>query len=714
MSSPIFSENWYRVSGLRPRLRSHGLIRRHQYRGRDWYVLQDQLSGRYHRLSPQAYLVVGLMNGRQTLQAIWQAACKQLGDEMPTQDEVIGLLARLHQADLLQADIPPDIADLYRRLTRERSNKLLAVLLSPMSVRFPLFDPDRLLNSLKLPARLIFAWPGALLWLLVMVAALVLAGIHWQELTGDLTDRVLATENLVILWFVYPLVKILHELGHGCAVKRWGGEVHETGIMLLVLMPIPYVDASASLSFPEKWRRILVSGAGILVELFLAAVAILVWVNVEPGLVRSVAFNVVLIAGVSTILFNGNPLLRFDGYYIFSDLVEIPNLGGRSNRFLAYLAKRFLLGLPELKNPADTPGEAFWLAIYGPAAFIYRILVSLRIALFVAAKFFLFGVLLAIWTMFNLLVIPLYRLVKTICTDPELILHKGRIAALAVLFTGTVAAGLLLVPAPYFTLAEGVVRTPDQGVVYAGGEGIVTEIVAEPGRWVEAGAPLIRCVNPEIPTEVAAARARLVEYQVRLQEALVRDRTGAKIIQEEVERIAGEVARLVEKRDALLISSPATGNFLLIEADNLVGRLVRQGQPLGYVADQDRMVVQVVVPQEEVDRVRQDTVRVLARRSGDLARELPARISRQVPAASRDLPGLALSLEGGGRIALDPKEKGRPTAFSSLFHFEVVLPGTRLERIDERVYVRFEHTPEPLAFRWYRDLRRLLLARFEV
>ena len=714
MSTPIFSENWYRVSGLRPRLRSHGLIRRHKYRGRDWYVLQDQLSGRYHRLSPQAFLVVGLMNGRQTLQSIWQTACAQLGDEMPTQDEVISLLARLHQADLLQADIPPDIADLYRRLAKERSNKLLAVLLSPMSVRFPLFDPDRLLHFLRLPANLVFSWFGGLVWLALVATALVVSGIHWQELTGNLTDRILATENLVILWFVYPVVKILHELGHGCAVKRWGGEVHETGIMLLVLVPVPYVDASASLSFPEKWRRMLVSGAGILVELFLAAVAVLVWVNVEPGLVRSVAFNVILIAGVSTLLFNGNPLLRFDGYYIFSDLIEIPNLGARSNRYLAYLAKRFLLRLPDQRSPADSPGEAFWLAIYGPAAFFYRVLVSLRIALFVAAKFFVFGVLLALWTMFSLLVTPLYKLVRTVLTDQELIMHQGRIAVLALLLIGAVGAALLLAPAPYFTLAEGVVRTPEQGVLYAGGEGFITEVLVEPGQWVEAATPLVRCVNPEIPAQVAAARARHNEYRVRLQEAMVLDRTGTKIIQEELDRIAGELARLEQKRDNLLIRSPVAGYFLPIDAENLVGRYIRQGQPLGYVADHDRMVVQVVVTQDEIDLVRQDTRGVQARLAGNLDRVLPARISRQVPAASRELPGLALSVEGGGRIALDPTEKERPTAFNSLFHFEVELPSTRLERIDERVYVRFEHTPEPLAFRWYRDLRRLLLARFEV
>ncbi len=714
MSTPIFSENWYRVAGLRPRLRSHGLIRRHIYRGREWYVLQDQLSGRYHRLSPQAYYVVGLMDGRATLQEIWQSSCAHLGDDMPSQDEVISLLARLHQVDLLQADIPPDISDLYRRLVNERTNKLLAVLLSPMAVRFPLFDPDRMLNTLKGLSRKVFSWVGGVFWLSITIPALILTVIHWQELTGNLSDRVLAAENLLMLWLAYPIVKVLHELGHGCAVKRWGGEVHETGVMLLVLMPIPYVEASSSISFPEKWKRILVSAAGILVELFLAAVGILVWVNVEPGLVRSLAFNVVLIAGVSTVLFNGNPLLRFDGYYIFSDLIEIPNLSSRSNRYLAYLAKRYLLHIPDTLSPADTPGEAFWLALYGPAAFVYRILVALRIALFIAAKFFVIGVLLALWSLFNLLVTPLYKLIRTVLSNPELIHYQGRIGGLALVFLLLLVTSVMIVPTPYFTMAEGVVRTPQQGVVYAGVDGFVDEILIKSGEWVASNTPLIRCVNTDLLAGVETAKARLREYESRQQEAMTRDRSGAKVLQEEVERVSGELSALEERSGNLLIRSAVPGVFMLEDGDSLVGRYVHQGQPLGYVADPDRMMVQVVVTQNEVHLIRQNTVRAEARRAGELRNVLPAQIVREVPAATSELPSLALSLEGGGRIALNPNKADRPTAFSSLFFFELVLPGSRLTKIDERIYVRFVHSPEPLGLRWFRGIRRLLLSRFEV
>ncbi|NIO11783.1 MAG: peptidase M50, partial [Deltaproteobacteria bacterium] len=132
----------------------------------------------------------------------------------------------------------------------------------------------------------------------------------------NITDRILAPKNLLILWLTFPFLKAFHEFGHGFAVKVKGGEVHEMGIMLLVFTPIPYVDASAASAFRERRERVIVGAAGMMVELFIAALALFVWINIEPGPIRSLAYNVIFIAGVSSILFNGNPLLRYDAYYI--------------------------------------------------------------------------------------------------------------------------------------------------------------------------------------------------------------------------------------------------------------------------------------------------------------------------------------------------------------------------------------------------------------
>ena len=273
------------------------------------------------------------MNGERSLQEIWDTVCDQLGDDAPTQDETIQLLARLHASDLLQADVPPDSLELFRRFERDERSRRWRRFANPLSVRFPLLDPERFLTWALPAVQPLFGRLGFAVWLAVVFAASLLAGAHWHDLTHELADRALAPENLLILALVYPLVKALHECGHGFATKVWGGEVHEAGIVLLVLMPIPYVDASASTAFRSRRRRIVVSAAGMMVELFLAALALFVWLLVEPGTVRDAAWNVMLIGSLSTLLFNGNPLLRFDGYYVLADAVEIPNLKARSTQY---------------------------------------------------------------------------------------------------------------------------------------------------------------------------------------------------------------------------------------------------------------------------------------------------------------------------------------------------------------------------------------------
>ena len=196
----------------------------------------------------------------------------------------------------------------------------------------------------------------------------------------------------MLLWITFPFVKALHELGHGFAVKRWGGEVHEMGIMFLVFMPVPYVDASAASAFQSKYQRMVVGSAGMLVEVFIAALAMFVWLNVEPGMIRAVAFNVMLIAGVSTVLFNGNPLLRFDGYYVLMDWLEIPNLGSRANQYIGYLIQRYPFGIRNAQSPVSARGERGWFVFYSIASFCYRMFIFATIIWFVAGEFFVVGV----------------------------------------------------------------------------------------------------------------------------------------------------------------------------------------------------------------------------------------------------------------------------------------------------------------------------------
>lgn len=326
MAGNFLSDSWYLVAGLRPSLREHARVARQRFRGKSWYVVYDPLTNRSHRFSPSAWWLAAQLNGARSVDQAWQDAMTELGDAAPSQDEVIHLLSQLHAADLLVSEASPESDELLDRRRRMMRPKWVAGLLNPTSVRMPVVDPDRFLERTMPWVRPLLGRAGLVLWLSMVLPAVFLAAEHWGALTGNLADRLLSTGNLLGLALVFPFVKLLHELGHGYAVKAQGGEVHEAGIMLLVFAPVPYVDASASTAFRSKWYRAFVASAGMMTELLLAALALYAWLALEPGLARTVAYNVMIIAGISTLIFNGNPLLRYDGYYILCDLIEIPNL----------------------------------------------------------------------------------------------------------------------------------------------------------------------------------------------------------------------------------------------------------------------------------------------------------------------------------------------------------------------------------------------------
>ena len=245
------------------------------YREDNWYILRDESSGRHHRFNEAAYNFIKLINGKRTVNQIWETMQDELGDDAPTQDEVINLLGQLHYADHLLSDLTPDVEELIDRRSKQRKKLLLSRIGNPLAIRIPLVDPDRVLTRWMPFARPFFTKTAAVIGLIIMLFALLEMTRHWSLISNHATEHALSPSNLLIIWFVYPFIKGIHELGHGFAVKKWGGEVHELGIMLLVMMPVPYVDASAASSFRSKQRRMIVGAAGIIVELLLASIALL-------------------------------------------------------------------------------------------------------------------------------------------------------------------------------------------------------------------------------------------------------------------------------------------------------------------------------------------------------------------------------------------------------------------------------------------------------
>ena len=709
------SEYWYRVAQLKPRLRDHVKVHRHYYRGRCCYLLQDKSSGSFNRFSPEVYFLIGQMDGKRTINQLWEASIEKLGDEAPTQGQVLQLLGQLHATDALQCEIPPDSIEVFQRYQHHRRKDWKQRLLNPMSVRLPLFDPDRLLVRTLPWVRPVFGWGGFVVWLAVILFAVSLAGLHWDAITENILDRALNPWNLMILVLTYPFVKALHEFGHAYATRVWGGEVHEMGIMFLVLMPIPYVDASAASAFQSKRQRIIVSAAGIMVELFLAAIALFVWLNVETGIVSAVAYNIMLIGSVSTLFFNGNPLLRFDGYYMLMDQIETPNLATRANRYLSYLVLHYVHGMQDATSPVEARGERAWFTFYALASFAYRMVIMFAILLYVAGKFFVVGVLLAVWAAFLQLVLPLVRHVRFLLKDTRLQYKRTR-ALSATGLSVTLLAGLLFfVPAPLWTMADGVIWLPEQSRVRAGADCFITVILIDHGSTVEQGQPIFVCEAPLLSAEVALLMARLQELQALHTLNATEDRTEADSLKQDIEAARAELAQARAELDDLLIRSPVSGKLIIPRADDLPGAFVTKGKILAYVDNGMDTRARVVVSQTEIGLIRQRTRTVEVRLADLPDRVIPATILHEVPAATGRLPSKALGTRGGGNIPINPNDESGMQALTTVFQFELELDqAAPNDHFGQRVHVRFDHGREPLARQWQRSLQQLFMREFGV
>lgn len=715
MSNPESSPLWYRVADLKAQLRDHVRIHRHHYRGKLWYVVQDEASHRHYRFGPRAYELIRRLDGRRSVQETWDQLNSGHHEDTPTQDEVIKLLASLYASDLIQCDVPPDTGELLNRYEKAHRSQWKKYVKGPLLIRIPLTDPDRLLDRLGAWAAPLFGRLGFMVWLSVMLLAGMLAATYWSDIGHYWDSRALAPYNLLLLVLTYPVVKGLHELAHGLAVKRWGGEVHELGVMLLVFMPLPYVDASSSSVFRDKHKRMLVGAAGILTELFLAAVATFVWLSVETGTVRDIAYNVMLIGGISTLLFNGNPLLRFDGYYVFADAIEIPNLAQRANRYYGFLMQKYVFAVSDVRTPINAPGERPWFLFYGAASTLYRLFILVTIVLFLAEEYLVAGVVLGAFAVLLQIVLPLTRQVRFVLSSP--VLRNRRVRAIGALsgFITALVAVVAYVPLPASTYAQGVIWLPEHAQVRANADGFIAQILAKPQTEVSAGTALFETEDPLIGVEVRRLEWELRALRARYDQKAIDDRVEARILQGQIERITGDLAQAREQAAELTVSSPANGTFLVSGAHHLPGRFVRKGDLLGYVTDLSSPSVRAVVRQDDIALVRDQTRAVKVRLADRPAETIPATIQHQVPSATAVLPSHALGSPGGGLIAVDPKEPEGTTATEDVFLIDIALPEhVDVERVGTRVHIRFEHDDEPLAGRLYRMIRQLLLSRFTV
>ena len=453
-----------------------------------------------------------------------------------------------------------------------------------------------------------------------------------------------------------------------------------------------------------------VGAAGIFVELLLAAVALIIWLNIQQGLVSELLFNVMLIGGVSTLLFNGNPLLKFDGYFVLADAIEIPGLGVRANKYYGYLIQRYIFNVKSLESPIMAAGESPWFIIYAAAAFVYRLFLMVAITLFVANQYFFIGVGLAIWALFMQAVMPVFKWLKHLFTSPVLMQRRERAIAVTAVFLITVTAIIFMIPVPLNTVTEGVVWLPEKSHVRAKADGFVDSVLVKPGAIVTKGSQLIVTSDPLVKAELKLLKAQYRELEVKHIALVSEDIVQAQITLEEMKLIHGKIAFIEKQINELVMESAEDGVFVMADASEMQGYFVKQGDPVAYVINYDEVNVRVVVPQNAIGLVRQNVEQVEVRFVGQINQRYKTTISREIPAATYKLPSKALAQQGGGLIQTDPFDTDGIKTRDQYFQFEVAMPeNITASRVGQRVYVKFLHGSEPLALQWYRAFEELFL-----
>jgi putative peptide zinc metalloprotease protein len=703
----LFSDAWYRVAERRPRLRSEVRVQRQLVRGEPWYVLDNPLNGRQLRVNRKAYELIGRCDGAFTLCRVWEALVAERGDDAPTQDEVVRTLSTLEAQGMLAHDMASE--SLHSARERRRQARVQAFV-NPFALRVPLGNPSRVLTLLDPLARAVFNRLALALWLLAVSTAGAVAATQWSVLAAHARSYMATPRYVVCAWIAFPLLKALHELAHALAARRWGGTLREAGFTLFVLVPAPYVDASTAACFPRRHQRFFVAAAGMMGELAAASFAFAIWLNAEPGMLRDMAFVVMTIAAVSTIAFNANPLLRFDGYYMLCDALQLPNLAQRSTTWWSGLVRTMLFTSPARTGLQPAPGELKWLIAYAPLAAAYRLLVAGCIVLWLGAQSTALGAAAALMVATGLLIRPLWAALRGLGAAVPSV--RERVRACGVLAgVLVVCAAAAALPLPSYTVVQGLVSAPERSHVRAGTNGFMTALMAGDSDTVTAGQVLLVLEEPALLTERAKTASRLERLHASRFAALVDSAERARQLDEEIARSESELERLEERIAALEVRAPIDGVWVMPRQRDLLNTYIREGSTLGYVLDHTPVQVRAAVPEYDAPRVRRRTLAIEARLAEARA-FVPARLIRDVPAATFDLPGAALGDRGGGPYPTEAEDSGGTRSREPVVLMDIELPSLRVQRVGSRAWVRFDVGAEPLAQRGYRTLRQIFLRHF--
>lgn len=622
MNQAEFSNAWRGDGGgadeeILPRLREDLVVSEQQYSGQPFWVVKDPVSLKYYRFSREEYFLMQLMKQGATLDQLQERHLAEFHGDRLTGQELGGFVRSLLEKNLLESRHPQRDELLYEAGRRKRRKMLIGQVKNFLFFRIPLVDPDAFFDRVIRYVRFVWSWPFLLIYLIALAVGTGLLIRRWDDFQYLFTNEFLTLYNLPFVIAVFWLTKAIHELGHGLTCKHFGGECHEIGLMFLVFTPFLFCNVTDSWMFVRKRDRVLVTAAGILTELFLAAVAAIVWYFTDPSsFTHILAFNVVITCSISTILFNANPLMRFDGYYMLMDAIEVPNLRQRAMTFLRNVFVRYVLGgYPEEKQEEHRYRLMF--PIYAVAAFIYKWIITFSILAVVYSYLKQFrlewlGRGMVIFSIGSMILMPTYQMANfMVRRRTSLGISNVRVMALLVVLVGFLAYALFL-PFSRHVTANFVLEPATLSIQRAEAPGEVDWTFLQESRALEsvpqaqAGESLARLSNPDLLIEQRRLEVQLeqTQIQIRQQQTLNRREEVSRLeaerqaVEEDLQRIGQQIAQLEVV--------PAISGQVLSRRQEVVplqGRFVPRGTPLLMIGDPSEMLVKVWVSEKDHTRI---------------------------------------------------------------------------------------------------------------
>jgi putative peptide zinc metalloprotease protein len=677
------------LGGVIPsRLRVDIIVRRQFFKHEEYYVLKDPLALTYFRLKPEEAYIITLLDGRRSLLEIERRVGARYPNQPRSLTELAAFINQLSLGGLLNQNAGRFVEN-ARRTAGQNFLQVWAKLIGiALFLKFPLVDPSPWLGGLA--HRLRFVWTkwfmGAASLLVLWSLGLVIA--NRADFSGGMLDF-FSLGNLPLLYLAIIVTKTLHEFGHATTCRHFGGEVHEMGVCLMFFTPCGYVDASDAWMMRHKRHKLYVTIAGVCTELVIASIAAHLWFFLPDGFARGVAFNIMLVASVNTIIFNANPLMRFDGYYLVSDLLEIPNLRTKSIAYCSYHLQRFLFGYRNRQQEDifvhEAQGSVF--VFYAVAAYAYMLFITYSMTqifsgLLEPVGLRDVGLSLGAMVQFSFIGFPLMKVIHDALKPGTHIEKVGsaarRLLVLLGLFAGMGAVSVYW-PTHFHITQQAVVMAASGEWVSSETGGIVRQVHVRTGQWVEPGQLLMALANPEIETELVITEAELAAARVQF---AARDLAAGWAASEGIARAAQglEVAETAYQRAAaraaqLQLHARVAGFVLTPDPERLVGAYASSLQPILRIGDTRSLRIVIPLTEDQAQLV-EPGGRVSGRwfADGRAFKTALQTVARQ-PAKLPELHMAMLSFFGGPA----PSQVLQPQAD---FHFPLFLATALLESPD--------------------------------